>query len=484
MCSTANIWSIPISRIGANKQSALQLEGFTYSGGLLRHERDVHGQHGDPKDRLQCTVSSCKRHIGKGFTREEDLNEHIRRVHGTTTADVVTPTGRQNRRSSTNITSSVGNRNAERDPQHVIERQDTRDSAHLANQIWTSARTEQTSAIQTRISPGPHQYPQHPARGNANLAAQTQSSPPRPRSTSQDLTPAIRDTTERPYTPAAQVQPQGSHHTSATSLHAPYTYANAPYIDHNNPFYPDASFGAMSTEVQMLGPSPQVGQVGQMAPQAESASPISECSAPPSPQVSHLIQMRPQCGTTSPIEMVSPFSRPSSPSSVTSTGVRQQTGRKRSHEDAFPRCPGQTAMSQGPPKAIRVNPDDNSAILEPKSRLNYGKKYNIEHNFSVKNLGMLSPENLAALMEQFTAVFLGRENRPDMNGEGPKSKQEFLNPPVRRLKVCELSAETIEHPVDSINDGKSIENLSGIQALLLRWFEASAAAVVLGPSAE
>ncbi|GAB7329928.1 hypothetical protein MBLNU13_g01632t1 [Cladosporium sp. NU13] len=131
---------------------------------------------------------------------------------------------------------------------------------------------------QNHTSQGPRQYPQQPAhtRGNVNLAVQTQSLPPRPRSTSQALTPTIRVTTERPYTPESQAQPQDSHHTSATSLHAPYTYANAPYIDHNAQFYPDASFGTMSTEVQIQGPPPQVGQVGQMAPQGGIASPISD----------------------------------------------------------------------------------------------------------------------------------------------------------------------------------------------------------------
>ena len=95
--------------------------------------------------------------------------------------------------------------------------------------------------------------------------------------------------------------------------------------------------------------------------------------------------------------------------------------------------------------AIRVNPDDKGAVLDPKSRLNYGKVYNIEHNVKVKNFGSLSPEYLAALIEQFTAVFtskirmaavpastpLDRENRPDMTGKGPKSKQEFLDPSRR-----------------------------------------------------
>ncbi|KAK3633209.1 hypothetical protein LTR56_014059 [Elasticomyces elasticus] len=58
-----------------------KLQGFTYSGGLLRHEREVHGKHGGPKAALSCPYEDCKRHTGKGFTRKENLNEHIRRVH-------------------------------------------------------------------------------------------------------------------------------------------------------------------------------------------------------------------------------------------------------------------------------------------------------------------------------------------------------------------------------------------------------------------
>jgi hypothetical protein len=61
-----------------------KLQGFTYSGGLLRHERKVHGKHGAPKEQLRCTVPECKRHTSKGFTRKENLNEHLRRVHGIT----------------------------------------------------------------------------------------------------------------------------------------------------------------------------------------------------------------------------------------------------------------------------------------------------------------------------------------------------------------------------------------------------------------
>lgn len=58
-----------------------KLSGFTYSGGLLRHEREVHGKHGGPKKTLNCPHQSCKRYTGKGFSRQENLNEHLRRVH-------------------------------------------------------------------------------------------------------------------------------------------------------------------------------------------------------------------------------------------------------------------------------------------------------------------------------------------------------------------------------------------------------------------
>jgi hypothetical protein len=58
-----------------------KLPGFTYSGGLLRHEREVHGKHGGPKNHVNCPHLNCKRHTGKGFSRQENLNEHLRRVH-------------------------------------------------------------------------------------------------------------------------------------------------------------------------------------------------------------------------------------------------------------------------------------------------------------------------------------------------------------------------------------------------------------------
>ncbi|KAL3422504.1 C2H2 transcription factor [Phlyctema vagabunda] len=63
-----------------------KLPGFTYSGGLLRHEREVHNKHGGPRKQLNCPHLNCKRHTGKGFSRQENLNEHLRRVHTDGTA--------------------------------------------------------------------------------------------------------------------------------------------------------------------------------------------------------------------------------------------------------------------------------------------------------------------------------------------------------------------------------------------------------------
>lgn len=58
-----------------------KIQGFTYSGGLLRHQREVHKQHGGPKTPKMCPHRDCKRSTGTGFSRKENLQEHLRRVH-------------------------------------------------------------------------------------------------------------------------------------------------------------------------------------------------------------------------------------------------------------------------------------------------------------------------------------------------------------------------------------------------------------------
>ncbi|KAF2965696.1 hypothetical protein GQX73_g7900 [Xylaria multiplex] len=57
------------------------IPGFTYSGGLLRHEREVHRKHGGPKNPLYCPHIGCKRNKSSSFARLENLNEHLRRCH-------------------------------------------------------------------------------------------------------------------------------------------------------------------------------------------------------------------------------------------------------------------------------------------------------------------------------------------------------------------------------------------------------------------
>lgn len=72
-----------------------KLPGFTYSGGLLRHEREVHNKHGGPKTSYNCPHPTCKRHTGKGFSRAENLAEHMRRVH-TNAGDAASDDGSSN----------------------------------------------------------------------------------------------------------------------------------------------------------------------------------------------------------------------------------------------------------------------------------------------------------------------------------------------------------------------------------------------------
>ncbi|KAL9030735.1 MAG: hypothetical protein Q9196_001161 [Gyalolechia fulgens] len=58
-----------------------KVRGFTYSGGLSRHQREVHRQYGGPKASYMCPHRDCKRSTGSGFSRRENLQEHVRRVH-------------------------------------------------------------------------------------------------------------------------------------------------------------------------------------------------------------------------------------------------------------------------------------------------------------------------------------------------------------------------------------------------------------------
>ncbi|KAI0398701.1 hypothetical protein F4802DRAFT_171023 [Xylaria palmicola] len=70
------------------------IPGFTYSGGLLRHEREVHRKHGGPKNPLYCPHEGCKRHKDSSFARLENLNEHLRRCHTSADIDLATQNDR------------------------------------------------------------------------------------------------------------------------------------------------------------------------------------------------------------------------------------------------------------------------------------------------------------------------------------------------------------------------------------------------------
>ena len=67
-----------------------RLRGFTYAGGLSRHEREVHKMHGGTKTSLFCPHADCKRSSGSGFTRKENLADHIRRMHRTSSGSTDT----------------------------------------------------------------------------------------------------------------------------------------------------------------------------------------------------------------------------------------------------------------------------------------------------------------------------------------------------------------------------------------------------------
>ena len=146
-----------------------------------------------------------------------------------------------------------------------------------------------------------------PAHTRGNSALQTQCSPLRPRSSGQ-VTPVIRVTTERPYTPDSQVQPQDSHHTSATSLYAPYAYETPVpvYFDNSIPYSQHRS------EMADIQVAPQVG---------------------------------PSNGIASPISDHPDLSRPISPAPMTDPNLR-----KRSFSE----------MSQGPPHMQMVPTDQQS----------------------------------------------------------------------------------------------------------------------------
>ncbi|CZR51530.1 uncharacterized protein PAC_01407 [Phialocephala subalpina] len=77
----ASVFKSPERPYKCSAKGCEDIPGFTYSGGLLRHVRAVHNLHRGPQRQLHCPHTNCKRSCGKGFSRQENLDEHIRRVH-------------------------------------------------------------------------------------------------------------------------------------------------------------------------------------------------------------------------------------------------------------------------------------------------------------------------------------------------------------------------------------------------------------------
>ena len=77
------------------------------------------------------------------------------------------------------------------------------------------------------------------------------------------------------------------------------------------------------------------------------------------------------------------------------------------------------------PQAIRVDPDDLSEKLDPRSRIDFGEVYTIEHNVKVRSLGTVNPSSMQALLYQFESVWqstfgFSDSSRPHQT-QGPSS---------------------------------------------------------------
>ena len=111
-----------------------KIQGFTYSGGLLRHQREVHRQHGGPKASCMCPHPDCKRSTGAGFSRRENLIEHLRRVHrgvGDVNTETVPASGRRTRKRRRAPTEEE-QEEPEESPQEVKRRKATEDDDDAA----------------------------------------------------------------------------------------------------------------------------------------------------------------------------------------------------------------------------------------------------------------------------------------------------------------------------------------------------------------
>ncbi|EXJ54636.1 hypothetical protein A1O7_09977 [Cladophialophora yegresii CBS 114405] len=111
------------------RESGCELNpGFTYSGGLLRHQREVHKMHLSTKQPLFCPFPNCNRSSGTGFTRKENLEEHKRRRHLEELSDheaeaTEEPPAAKRRRISSTATAEVQGQGLQQQKQHQQQQQ-------------------------------------------------------------------------------------------------------------------------------------------------------------------------------------------------------------------------------------------------------------------------------------------------------------------------------------------------------------------------
>jgi TATA-binding protein-associated factor Taf7 len=135
-----------------------KIRGFTYSGGLLRHQREVHKKNQSMGRELYCQYPNCNRSNSQPFTRQENLKEHIRRRH--VTEDVVTSSGLQSVQ-ATSITKPDEDRSRKRkrtthtdvddEPHSGAETSDEEEDDEEEDGARTKRRRWESSSLNDRI---------------------------------------------------------------------------------------------------------------------------------------------------------------------------------------------------------------------------------------------------------------------------------------------------------------------------------------------
>ncbi|KAK8121506.1 hypothetical protein PG999_005626, partial [Apiospora kogelbergensis] len=142
------------------KVDSCQNVRFSSTGCLLRHEREAHAVHGHRDKPYACTYEGCSRAVPKnGFTRNWNLQDHMRRVHKDHGASIDSQSGSSfSRRDSTSVLAKRREKNRSRSSKALshsrklsLEQEpadDTADATRTAEQALTSRWYEHRSAMQ------------------------------------------------------------------------------------------------------------------------------------------------------------------------------------------------------------------------------------------------------------------------------------------------------------------------------------------------